>query len=267
MVAEPGGLPLGILPTRKDGAGRCFFGRQPPGEHGRDFRHAKGAHGGQGGVKALGQQGPHFLNRAGLDHGRPTLGYGSAQFSPWRIEQNRRKTPRSRGGAGFRLPGGNASARTAPDLPCAGDALAVAGAEPRGGGRVLSRQTRMQGSRAFLSQKAPGFFAGWCWDGRDGGEAPGERRAIHARTAANDGKPPCRAGFFHGLERRIAPPGYRCGLGGFVHAVKQMRRAGFIRWAWASGDDAEFPIKLHAIGIDDGATQAFGDGKGECGFA
>ena len=165
------------------------------------------------------------------------------------------------------MPGRDASASAAPDFIGAGDALAVAGAEPRGGGRVLSRQTRMQGSRAFFGQKAPGFFAGWRGDGGDGGQALGERRAIHAGTAADDGKPTRRMGFFHCLERRIAPPGHRCGLGGFAHAVKHMWRAGFVLWAWAGGDDAEFPIKLHAIGIDDGAAEAFGDGEGERGFA
>jgi hypothetical protein len=29
----------------------------------------------------------------------------------------------------------------------------------------------------------------------------------------------------------------------------------------------EFPIKLHAIGVDDGPTQAFGDGERKGGFA
>jgi len=29
----------------------------------------------------------------------------------------------------------------------------------------------------------------------------------------------------------------------------------------------EFPIKLHAIGIDDGPTQAFSDGQRKGGFA
>ena len=73
--------------------------------------------------------------------------------------------------------------------------------------------------------------------------------------------------FFHGRERRIAPPGHRCGLGGFAHAVKHMRRAGFVRSTGAGGDDAEFPIKLHAIGIDDGAAEAFGNFQRERGFA
>ena len=54
---------------------------------------------------------------------------------------------------------------------------------------------------------------------------------------------------------------------GFSMEDKHMRRAGFVLWAWAGGDDAEFPIKLHAIGIDDGATEAFGDGEREGGFA
>ena len=98
------------------------------------------------------------------------------------------------------------------------------------------------------------------------GQALGKRGAIHAGAAADDGQPPCCMGFFHGLERRIAPPGHRCGLGGFAHAVKHMRRAGSVLWAWAGGDDAEFPIELHAIGIDDGPTQVFRDGQREGGF-
>jgi hypothetical protein len=46
-----------------------------------------------------------------------------------------------------------------------------------------------------------------------------------------------------------------------------MRRAGFIRWAWARGDDVKLLVKLHAIGIDDGAAKAFGDFQREGGFA
>ena len=119
----------------------------------------------------------------------------------------------------------------------------------------------MERRRAFFSQKAPGFFAGWRGDRRDGGQALGERRAIHACAAANDGKPACRADFLYGLEGGIAPPGDRGGLSRRTPAVKHMRRARFVRWAWAGGDDAKFPVKLHAIGVDDGAAEAFGDGK------
>jgi hypothetical protein len=109
---------------------------------------------------------------------------------------------------------------------------------------------------AFLGQKAPGFFAGWRGDGRDGGQPLGERRAIHASAAANDGQPPRRVGFFHRRQRRIAPPGNRSGLSRRAHAVKQMRRAGFICCAWARGDEMKLPVKLHAVGIDDGAAEA-----------
>jgi hypothetical protein len=119
----------------------------------------------------------------------------------------------------------------------------------------------MERSWAFFGQKAPRFFAGWCWYGRDGSQALGERRAIHAGAAADDGKSACRADFLYGLEGGIAPPGDRGGLSRRTHAVKHMRRARFVRWAWAGGDDAKFPVKLHAIGVDDGAAEAFGDGK------
>jgi hypothetical protein len=52
----------------------------------------------------------------------------------------------------------------------------------------------MQGGWAFIGQKPAGFFARWRGDGRDGGQALGERRAIHAGAAANDRQPPGGAG-------------------------------------------------------------------------
>jgi hypothetical protein len=144
---------------------------------------------------------------------------------------------RRRGGGGG-LPGGEAGAGAAPDLPGAGDALAVPRAQPGGGDGIGRRQPRVQAFRAKAGQQGAGLVPGGLAGVGDVGDALGERREIQPGAAAQDRQPAGRAGRRHRLQCRRPPPGGVAGHGGRADAIQRVRDGGGLGLGRAGGQDA-----------------------------
>ena len=92
-------------------------------------------------------------------------------------------------------------------------------------------------------------------------------REIQAGAAGQDRQAACGAGLLHRGQAFAAPPGDAAGFGGGTDAVEGGGDAGFFVRRGAGGEDAEFAIHLHGVGVDDRAVAAFGDGQRQRGFA
>ena len=161
----------------------------------------------------------------------------------------------NRHGAGCavaRLPGGEARAGAAPDLPGAGDALAVGGTQARRPCRIDFGETRVQrgGPDLLQQQRAPPPAP----PARDRGSPPSPRSARRntARCRRSGSAAAVRA---CGRPLRPARPRAtrrRCQASAAgADAVERVRHPRFVLRRGARGQHTQLAINLHRVGIDD----------------
>ena len=134
-MAEPGGLPPRVLPGRQHRAAFRFGQGDLAAQIGRQFRHPVRPQRRQCRIEAEGEQRLDLRHRAFLQHRCEPPGDRRPQFRARRVQQQHREPPRRRGRR-LGLPVGQSPAGGPPDLPGAGQPLAVRGAQPGGGLRI-----------------------------------------------------------------------------------------------------------------------------------
>ena len=168
-----------------------------------------------------------------------------------RVEQDGGEPPRAP--AGRRSPAsGEAAAGAAPDLPGAGDALAVGRAEAGGGVRVDLGEPGMQGRGTDRPSRRARFA-------RARQDRVGNVREPVGQRRRNRGR--CRRSGSAAVRRRAPAPSPPAPLRATTRHCRVPRRNGrhrgacgtrrFLRRCGARGEDAQLAVHLHGVGVDD----------------
>ena len=125
--------------------------------------------------------------------------------------------------------------------------------------RVLGGEPGMQG-RGAESASSARASARACGPGSGMSARPcGQRRRNtgRCRRSGSAGGPGVVRSL-HGGQSLVAPPGALPGSRRGADAVERVGHAGFLLRRRAGGEDAQFAIHLHGVGVDDGAAEALG---------
>ena len=210
IPAEPGQLPLGILPGAQLDLLRSLLRRTALQQGGGHLRIANGLHGGAAGGNPGRQQAGDLLDQALLHH----LVHPAVNTRPQITPVGKIQTDGQRGVAVGQGPGlgvvlRNGLARGIPDLQGPDGALFIVGVDAPGGLRVDALQLRPQdgqplalGPRLSLLPQAGGR--------RKRGKVPPrhQRVQIQPGAAGHDGQPPPGQYGVHDGDRVLDVPGY-----------------------------------------------------------
>ncbi len=255
VMPKPRRLPLCVTSGRQSGALCGVLQGDLTAKMRGQLRNPVRAHRRQRPVQPQGQQPANLIDCPLCQHCREPAGYGVPQHGSGRVQQQCNEPTIGRASRGPLLPPRQTASGATPDLPRAGDALAVAGPQPRGAAGIRCRKPSVKASRPQFRQQRAGLGTGDRAGVGDLRQPADQRGEVQAGAAAQDRHPTRRARHFHCFQRGPAPPGGAASLGGGTHAIHRMRHDRLILRRGTRGQDTQLPIHLHRIGVDDGAAQ------------
>ncbi len=271
LILQPGKLPFGVTPGDRLRAQGGLFLIEVPGKGAAELRHAERLHRRQSGVEPKPVERRNLGKRIFiLDHGpEPGVGAG-VDFVPGRqqdgLDQLKRWVGLKPGAGGVTLPIEERAAGGAPDLERPGNALAVAGVDPRGNLLIFRREHAVSAGPLRLDQAAH-LGADGVRNVRDLGNTFDQRAKVKPGAAHHDGQARLLQCLRNGAARVSRPVGSRKTIRCRTIAVKLVGHACLVPRTRPRGDDSQLPIDLHAVGVDHRALGLFGEPQRQSGLA